>query len=49
MIEEPKQDLLVQYILGELDSATANKVRAELARAAEIRDLARDLEEAFAS
>jgi anti-sigma-K factor RskA len=49
MIDEPKQDLLVQYILGELDSATADKVRAELARDAELRDLARDLEEAFAS
>jgi anti-sigma-K factor RskA len=49
MIDEPKQDLLVQYILGELDSATADKVRAELARDVELRDLARDLEEAFAS
>jgi anti-sigma-K factor RskA len=49
MIDEPKQDLLVQYILGELDSATADKVRAELARDADLRDLARDLEEAFAS
>ena len=49
MIDEPKQDLLVQYVLGELDSATADKVRAELARDVELRDLARDLEEAFAS
>jgi anti-sigma-K factor RskA len=49
MIDEAKQDLLVQYLLGELDPTTADKVRAELAHDVELRDLARDLEEAFAS
>jgi anti-sigma-K factor RskA len=49
MIDESKQDLLVQYLLGELDPTTADQVRAELARDVEFRELARDLEEAFAS
>ena len=49
MIDEAKQDLLVQYLLGEFDPTTADKVRAELAHDVELRDLARDLEEAFAS
>ncbi len=30
MIDELKQDLLVQYLLGELDPSTADKIRAEL-------------------
>jgi anti-sigma-K factor RskA len=49
MIDEAKQDLLVQYVLGELDPTTADKVRAELAHDLELRDFARDFEEAFAS
>ena len=49
MIDEAKQDLLVQYLLGELDPATADKIRAELARDEELREFARDFEEAFAS
>ena len=49
MIDEAKQDLLVQYLLGELDPTTAENVRAELARDVELRDFARDFEEAFAS
>jgi len=49
MIDESKQDLLVQYLLGELDRTTADKVRAELERDVELRDFSRDLEEAFAS
>jgi anti-sigma-K factor RskA len=49
MIDESKQDLLVQYLLGELDPATSDTIRAELARDAELRDFAREMEEAFAS
>jgi anti-sigma-K factor RskA len=49
MIDESKQDLLVQYLLGELDPTTADTVRAELAEDAELRDFAREMEEAFAS
>jgi anti-sigma-K factor RskA len=49
MIEEPKQDLLVQYLLNELDSATAEKIRAELESNAELRDFVRETEDAFAS
>jgi|HubBroStandDraft_2_1064218.scaffolds.fasta_scaffold332119_1 anti-sigma-K factor RskA len=49
MIDEAKQDLLVQYLLGELDPTTADEVRAEIAHDVELRDFARDLEETFAS
>src|ERR1700722_14273972 len=49
MIEEPKQDLLVQYLLNELDSATAEKIRAEVESNAELRDFVRETEDAFAS
>jgi anti-sigma-K factor RskA len=49
MIDESKQDLLVQYLLGELDPTMAETVRAELAHDAELRDFAREMEEAFAS
>jgi anti-sigma-K factor RskA len=49
MIDEAKQDLVVQYLLGELDPAAADQLRAELARDVELREVARDLEEAFAS
>jgi anti-sigma-K factor RskA len=49
MIDESKQDLLVQYLLGELDSTTADKVRAEIAIDVELRDFALEMEEAFAS
>lgn len=49
MIEEPKQDLLVQYLLNELDSATAERIRAELESDAELRDFVRETEDAFAS
>src|ERR1700722_9918632 len=49
MIDEPKQDLLVQYLLNELDSSTAEKIRLELEADAELRDFVRQTEDAFAS
>jgi anti-sigma-K factor RskA len=49
MIDESKQDLLVQYLLGELDSTAADRVRAEIAIDVEVRDFVREMEEAFAS
>jgi anti-sigma-K factor RskA len=49
MIDESKQDLLVQYLLGELDFTAADKVRAEIAIDPELRDFAHGMEEAFAS
>jgi anti-sigma-K factor RskA len=49
MIDESKQDLLVQYVFGELDPTAADKVRAELAHDVELRDFAHEIEETFAS
>jgi anti-sigma-K factor RskA len=49
MIAESKQELLVQYVLGELDPTIADQVRAELARDVELQDFAHQMEEAFAS
>jgi anti-sigma-K factor RskA len=49
MIDEPKQDLLVQYLLNEVDSSTAEKIRVELEADAELRDFVRQTEHAFAS
>jgi anti-sigma-K factor RskA len=49
MIDEPKQDLLVQYLLNELDSSTAEKIRLELEADVELRDFVRQTEDAFAS
>lgn len=49
MIDESKQDLLVQYLLNEVDSSTAEKIRAELETNAELRDFVRETEDAFAS
>ena len=47
MIDESKQDLLVRYLLNELDSSTAEKIRAELEVDAELRDFVRQTEDAF--
>jgi anti-sigma-K factor RskA len=49
MIDEFKQDLLVQYLLNEVDSPTAEQIRAELESDAELREFVRETEEAFAS
>ena len=49
MIDELKQDLLVQYLLHEVDTSTAEKIRAELESDAELRDFVRETEDAFAS
>ncbi len=49
MIDESKQDLLVQYVLGELNPRAADEVRAELEGDMELRGFAHDIEEAFAS
>jgi anti-sigma-K factor RskA len=49
MIDELKQDLLVQYLLKEVDSSTAEKIRAELEADAELREYVWQMEDAFAS
>ena len=38
MIDESKQDLLVQYLLHEVDSSTAEKIRTEIETDAERAD-----------
>jgi anti-sigma-K factor RskA len=49
VIDELKQDLLVQYLLNEVDSSTAEKIRAELEADAELREYVWQMEDAFAS
>ena len=49
MIDEPKQELLVQYFLDEVDPSTAEKIRAELETDAELREFVRETEDAFTS
>jgi len=49
MIDESKQELLVAYVLDELDPTTAERVRAEIVNVQEIRDFVRQTEDAFAS
>jgi anti-sigma-K factor RskA len=49
MIDELKQDLLLQYLLNEVDSSTAEKIRAELESDAELREYVWQMEDAFAS
>jgi len=49
MIDELKQDLLVQYLLNEVDASTAENIRAELEADAELREFVRLTEDAFAS
>ena len=49
MIDEVKQDLLVQYLLNEVDAPTAEQIRAELEADPELRDFVRETEDAFAS
>jgi anti-sigma-K factor RskA len=49
MIDELKQDLLVQYLLNEVDPSTAEKIRAELEADAELREFVSQMGDAFAS
>jgi anti-sigma-K factor RskA len=49
MIDELKQELLIQYLLNEVDSSTAEKIRVELETDSELRDFLRQTEDAFAS
>ena len=49
MIDEIKQDLLVQYLLNEVDPSTAEHIRSELEMDAELRAFVREAEDAFAS
>ena len=49
MIDEIKQDLLVQYLLNEVDPSTAEHIRSELKMDAELRAFVREAEDAFAS
>jgi anti-sigma-K factor RskA len=49
MIDEPKQDLLLQYLLNEVDSSTAEKIRAELENDPELQAYVWQMEDAFAS
>ncbi len=49
MIDESKQDLLVQYLLNEVDAPTAEKIRTEMETDAELREFVRETEDAFAS
>jgi anti-sigma-K factor RskA len=49
MIDEPKQDLLLQYLLNEVDASTAEKIRAELESDPELREYVWQMEDAFAS
>src|ERR1700735_3329198 len=49
MIDELKQELLIQYLLNEVDSSTAEKIRVELETDGELRDFLRQTEDAFVS
>jgi anti-sigma-K factor RskA len=49
MIDESKQDLLVQYLLNEVDFSTAEKIRTEIEADAELREFVRETEDALAS
>jgi anti-sigma-K factor RskA len=49
MIDEAKQELIVQYLLNEVDPSTADEIRAELEGDVELRDFVRQAEDAFAS
>ena len=49
MIDEVKQDLLLQYLLNEVDPSTAERIRAELETDPELREFVRQAEDAFAS
>jgi anti-sigma-K factor RskA len=49
MIDELKQDMLVQYLLNEVDSSTAEKIRTDLESDAELLAFVREMEDTFAS
>lgn len=49
MIDESKQELLIQYLLNEVDPLKADEIRAELEGDVELRDFVRQAEDALAS
>jgi anti-sigma-K factor RskA len=49
MIDESKQELLVAYLLNELDPTTTEKVRVEMASDLELREFVRQTEHTYAS
>jgi anti-sigma-K factor RskA len=49
MMDETKEELLVGYLLNELDPIDAEKIRAEIRTDPEVSDFVRETEEAFAS
>lgn len=49
MIDESKQELLVRYLLNEVDPSRADEIRAELEGDVELGDFVRQAEDAFAS
>ncbi len=49
MIDESKQELLIGYLLNELDPKDAQRMEAEIGADPEVRDFVRETEEAFSS
>src|SRR6516225_6347742 len=49
MIDEQTQDLVLQYLLGELDASQTERVRAQIESDQELRNFAIEMEETLAS